>query len=70
MSTSGCSASGLPAFSPKPGTTLKTPSGIPASLASLPRQRAPSGDCSAGLSITELPATSAGPIFQAAMMSG
>src|SRR5262249_16398754 len=31
MSTSPCNASGLPTFSPKPGRTLRTPSGRPAS---------------------------------------
>ena len=41
MSTSGWSASGLPAFSPKPGTILSTPRGSPASSARrAERQRA------------------------------
>ena len=39
MSTSGCSASGLPAFSPKPGTTLSTPSGKPGLLGEAPEQQ-------------------------------
>ena len=66
-STSMCSPSAWPAVSPKPGTTLSTPGGTPASSASSPRRSAVSGDCSAGLSTTELPAASAGPTFHAAM---
>src|SRR5262249_60557798 len=33
LSTSGCWASAAPAVGPKPGTTLRTPSGRPASAA-------------------------------------
>ena len=53
-----------------PGTTLNTPSGIPASTASSAIRMAVSGDFSEGLSTNELPAASTGPIFQAAMSSG
>ena len=56
MSTSGWSASGLPALSPNPGTMLSTPSGRPASFASRPSASVASGDCSAGFRTTELPA--------------
>ncbi len=59
-----------PAVSPKPGSTFSTPSGTPASAASSAARIVVSGVCSAGLTITELPAASAGPIFQAAIMSG
>ena len=55
---------------PKPGSTLNTPSGIPASVASAASRIAVSGDFSDGLRMNELPAASAGPIFQAAMISG
>ncbi len=69
-STSMCSASALPAVWPKPGTTLNTPVGSPASEASSARRIAVSGDFSDGFRTNELPAASAGPIFHAAMISG
>ncbi|MNO93857.1 hypothetical protein D3C76_854640 [compost metagenome] len=69
-STSMCRPRALPAVSPRPGTTFSTPSGMPASSASSASRRAENGDCSAGLSTTELPAASAGASFQAAMSSG
>ncbi len=69
-STSPCRPSARPAVSPRPGTTLNTPSGMPASAASSARRRADSGDCSAGFRIRELPAASTGPIFQADISSG
>src|ERR1700689_5367160 len=69
-STSMCEASALPAVGPKPGTTLKTPAGSPASTASSPSRFALSGDFSDGLSTSELPAASTGPIFQAAISIG
>ena len=62
--------SAWPASSPNPGTTLRTPSGTPASAASSASASALSGDCSAGLSTTELPAASAGASFHAVMISG
>ncbi len=70
MSTSPCSASGWPTLSPKPGKTFSTPSGRPASLASAASRNALSDDCSAGFRMTELPASSAGPIFHAEMIRG
>ena len=70
QSTSMCRASALPAVWPKPGTTLKTPSGMPGLGASSAMRIAVSGDFSEGFSTSELPAASAGPIFQAAMISG
>ncbi len=69
-STSMWRPSAWPAVSPKPGSTLNTPSGMPASAASSARRMAVSGDCSAGFRITELPAASAGEIFQQAISSG
>jgi hypothetical protein len=69
-STSMCSASASPASPPYPGTTLNTPGGMPASMASSARRSAVSGLFSLGLSTTELPAPSAGPSFQAAMIIG
>ena len=70
QSTSMCSASGEPASGPKPGTTLNTPAGMPASIASSASRNAVRGDFSLGLSTTELPAASAGAIFHAAMIIG
>ena len=69
MSTSGWVTSEEPAGSPWPPITLKTPSGrnSDASSASL---RVESGVVSAGLRMTVLPAASAGPIFQIAIISG
>ena len=69
-STSMWRPSAWPAVSPKPGSTLNTPSGMPASAASSARRMAVRGDCSAGFRITELPAASAGEIFQQAISSG
>jgi hypothetical protein len=60
----------LPASGPKPGTTLNTPGGMPASSASSASLRAVSGLFSDGLSTTELPAARAGAIFHAAMIMG
>ena len=69
-STSMWRASALPAVWPKPGTTLNTPGGNPASIASSARRSAVSGDFSEGLSTMELPAASTGPSFHAAMIIG
>ena len=69
LSTPGWSTSAAP-VSPSPVTTLRTPSGKPASSASSPRRRAESGVCSAGLRTTVQPAASAGAIFQQAIRSG
>ena len=55
---------------PGPVTTLRTPSGRPASAASSASRSAVSGDWLAGLSTTELPVASAAPSFQAVMIIG
>lgn len=70
QSTSMCMASASPTVLPKPGSTLNTPSGMPASLARPAMRRAVSGDFSEGFRITELPVASAGPSFQQAITSG
>jgi hypothetical protein len=69
MSTSGWVTSEEPAGCPSPVITLKTPFGnrSPASSASF---TVVIGVVSAGFSTTVLPATSAGPIFQTAIISG
>ena len=59
-----------PMVEPSPGTTWKTPSGIPASRPSSPRRIAVSGVSVAGLRTTALPAASAGPRPQPAMGIG
>ena len=69
-STSMCSASGSPAVLPKPGTTLSTPAGMPASIASSARRIAVSGDFSEGFSTMELPIARAGASFHVAISSG
>ena len=67
--TSGCATSATPTSSP-PVTMFSTPSGMPASSASSPSISAVSGVSGAGLRTTVLPAASAGPIFQIAIISG
>ena len=57
-------ASGLPASTPKPLTTLITPAGR-TSVSRLIRYRIDAGVCSAGLRTTQLPAASAGPASDA-----
>ncbi len=69
-STSMCSANGSPASLPKPGTTLNTPAGMPASIASSASRIALSGDFSEGFSTIELPVASAGASFHAAISIG
>ena len=49
-----CSASGSPAPFPKPGSTLNTPAGIPASIANSAIRIAVSGDFSDGFSTTRI----------------
>ena len=68
MSTSSCSISVWPASLP-PTTTLKTPCGK-CSEAISARRTVATGVVGAGLSTTVLPAASAGPIFQIAIISG
>jgi hypothetical protein len=62
-------ASGLPASTPNPLTTLITPAGNRSAINSI-TTRMPSGVCSAGLSTTQLPAASAGASFQVAIRIG
>ena len=59
--TPGCPASGSPASSPYPVTTLITPGGMPASSASFTSNRQVSGASSAGLITIVLPIAIAGP---------
>jgi len=66
----GCAESGAPAPTPEPCTTLKTPSGTPASAMMSASRLAVSGAHSGGLATTVLPAASAGPILQVASISG
>jgi len=69
MRTLGCLVSGAPTDGPRPHTTFKTPAGK-ISASSSPSLSAVSGVCSDGLSTQVLPAASAGPSFQAAIISG
>ncbi len=62
--------SGSPTSEPPPGSTLKTPEGMPASIASSATRSAVKVVSLAGLTMIELPAASAGPIFQASISSG
>ena len=65
-----CMPNALPAVGPNPGTTLNTPSGIPASMASSAILNADRGDCSAGLRIKLFPVANAGANFQHAISNG
>ncbi len=67
---SGCSVRALPAVSPSPLTTLRTPGGRPASSASCASRAPDSGAHSAGLWTTVHPAAKAGAIFQVESMNG
>ena len=60
LRTSGWVTNRSPTTEPLPGSTVNTPSGMPASRASCPMSIAVSGVSSAGLSTTVLPAASAG----------
>ena len=60
LRTSGWVTNRWPTTDPWPGSTVNTPSGIPASSASSASRIAVSGVISAGLSTTVLPAASAG----------
>jgi hypothetical protein len=64
LSTSMLSASAAPATGPAPGSTLSTPSGKPASVASFASHSAESGVYSDGLRMQTFPAASAGASFQ------
>ena len=70
LSTSMLDTSVSPAPGPKPGITLTTPSGIPASFVICARSSAVSGVFSLGFSTTVFPAAIAGAIFHAAISSG
>ena len=70
MSTSGCRPRAWPAVVPKPGTTLNTPGGRPASAASSAMRITLREVNRAGLSTTLLPPARAGPIFHAASWAG
>ena len=61
---------GSPTSGPPPGTTFRTPRGSPASPASSATRSAVSVVSGAGLTTTEQPAASAGPIFQASISMG
>ena len=65
----GLEASGLPASTPKPLTTLMTPAGSRSLMSSI-STRIEDGVCSAGLRTTALPAASAGASFQTAIRMG
>ena len=70
MSTSMWRHSAGPNTEPAPGTTLSTPSGRPAAVASSAMRKALSDVCLAGLTTRLLPAARAGPIFQASICAG
>ena len=69
MSTSGWLISASPVGWPRPVTTFRTPLGS-VSAASSAKRMVVMGVVSAGFSTTVLPAASAGPIFQIAIISG
>ncbi len=62
-------ASGLPASTPKPLTTLMTPGGTMSAISSISTW-IDAGVCSAGLSTTALPAARAGASFHTAIRIG
>ena len=70
LRTAGWVTNRCPTTDPEPGSTWKTSSGMPASLASSASRNAVSGVSSAGLSTTVLPAASAGANPQPAMGIG
>ncbi|MNT93229.1 hypothetical protein D3C72_2346500 [compost metagenome] len=70
LATRGSATRAAPALAPRPTSTLSTPGGMPASMASSARRRAVSGVSSAGLMTMVQPAASAGMIFQMAIISG
>jgi hypothetical protein len=69
MRRSGCSTSAWPVSLP-PVTTLSTPGGRPASLASSPSMSAVRGVPGAGFKTVVQPAARAGPTFQIPISSG
>ena len=70
LRTSGWVTKRSPTTDPLPGSTVSTPSGMPASSASCPMSIAVSGVSSAGLSTTVLPAARAGASPQPAIGIG
>ena len=62
-------ANGLPASTPNPLTTLRTPSGSRSPISDI-RYMIEAGVCSAGLSTTAFPAASAGANFHTAIRIG
>ena len=68
--TRGSATNAAPTSAPMPWTTLKTPGGIPAAAARSQSSEQLSGDHSAGLSTTVLPAASAGAVFHVESMKG
>ena len=70
LATSGCSTSREPHTEPGPATTLRTPSGRPASTAIRSSSSEVSGVSAAGLRTIVLPAASAGATFHEAITSG
>ena len=65
----GLEASGFPASTPNPLTTLSTPSGSRSPISSI-TLRIDHGVCSAGLRTTQLPAARAGASFHTAIRIG
>ena len=70
FATSLCSASAFPASAPKPVTTLKTPFGMPASIANSAILSVAREDSSDGFKTTEFPIAIAGANFQDAITIG
>src|SRR6056297_4018326 len=70
LATSGCSTRAAPTSGPRPVTTLKTPSGRPASLVSFANSRVEAEVNSEGFTTTAQPAARAGAHFQAMKRSG
>ncbi len=70
MSTSAWPASAVPTSTPAPVSTLNTPSGRPASVASRASVSVVNGVISAGLMTTLQPAANAGNTFHTAICSG
>jgi hypothetical protein len=69
-SMSGCRAMATPTTSPLPGTTLRTPAGMPASPPSSAIRRRLRAVWPAGLMTMLLPVARTGPSFQAAIWAG
>ena len=70
FATSIWRARACPASAPNPGTTLKTPSGNPASTASSAMRNADRDEFSAGFTTMLFPIASAGPTFHEVIIIG